>query len=35
MKEFTQGREYIKLETSNRALTPKVMNITFIESRVE
>ena len=34
MKEFTQVREYIKLETTNRALTPKVMNISFIESRV-
>jgi hypothetical protein len=34
MKEFSQVREYVKLETSNRALTPKVMNPTFIESRV-
>jgi hypothetical protein len=34
MKEFDQVREYIYLETTNRALTPKVMNIAFIESRV-
>ena len=34
MKEFTQVREFIKLATDNRALTPKVMNPTFIESRV-
>ena len=34
MKEFNQVREFIKLSTSNRALTPKCMNPTFIESRV-
>ena len=34
MKEFSQVREFVKLATSNRALTPKVMNPTFIESRV-
>lgn len=35
MKEFSQIRPLIYLETSNRALTPKVRNIGFIASRVE
>jgi hypothetical protein len=35
MKEFSQLRPLIYLETSNRALTPKVRNIGFIASRVE
>ena len=35
MKEFSQLRPLIYLETSNRALTPKVRNIGFISSRVE
>jgi hypothetical protein len=35
MNEFNRVREFVKLTTSNRAVTPKVMNPTFIEGRVE
>jgi hypothetical protein len=34
LKEFSRIREFVQLTTTNQALTPRAMNLVFIESRV-